>query len=588
MKIVSTEINNILSIESAQLSFDNNGLVLVEGWNFDDGRANGAGKTAIFNAICFGLYGDVPRKINISDILRRGAKKGYVVVHVDINGTKYGIKRERPNKVTYYVNSVEQEMTQQQFETHIKLSYDQFLVSMYTAQNSSEKFIYKNDSKKKDFLLQLLNLNEFSLCKKEVDSLIKDIEKHITELSLKLNTAKSKIQAYEESHVDPTDLQDSNTALDYQIRTHIATIKTLEGVQKPEWSKYAALEQNILTKRAQFLDLRSKRTSLFNEFRSLTSQDKPFVEKAPDSHCPACDEALNINGKNLIKNSDLVAVKKQHEEHLNEIRSKATDIKKQIDSIDLELSKEAELDKLTSKLRDKKIDESAEYDSAIKKISELKSLIERLKVTIESNVKRIEEQNLIINKKNELLTLCKAIENQIDSKNQELEVLNAVSQLYSTTGAQAYIMDSVVDSFNQVVGKYVDMIWPNASYQLNSYKEKSDGDVVARFSETLVIGGKECSIGSMSGGEQRALSLAVDFAIVDVLSKQFGMPLNPIIMDEPFEGLDATGREVVIELLEKLAADRQIWVVDHASEAKAMFSKTMRVEKRNGISTIVV
>jgi DNA repair exonuclease SbcCD ATPase subunit len=47
MRILSVEIDNILSIEKASLSFDDNGLVLVEGWNYDTQRANGAGKTAM-------------------------------------------------------------------------------------------------------------------------------------------------------------------------------------------------------------------------------------------------------------------------------------------------------------------------------------------------------------------------------------------------------------------------------------------------------------------------------------------------------------------------------------------------------------
>ena len=155
------------------------------------------------------------------------------------------------------------------------------------------------------------------------------------------------------------------------------------------------------------------------------------------------------------------------------------------------------------------------------------------------------------------------------------------------TGAPAYIMDSIVDSFNEIVSDHISLVWPNASYSLQSYKENKSGDVTAKFSETLVINGKQRSIGSLSGGEQRALSLSIDFAIIDILSQQFGIPMNPIIMDEPFEGLDATGREIVIELLNKLSDDRQIWVVDHASEAKSMFSDIVRIEKQNGISSLV-
>jgi len=100
--------------------------------------------------------------------------------------------------------------------------------------------------------------------------------------------------------------------------------------------------------------------------------------------------------------------------------------------------------------------------------------------------------------------------------------------------------------------------------------------------------GKEVSIGSLSGGEQKALSLCIDFAMLDTLGKYFGMSLNPIILDEPFDGLDSVGREIVIDLLSKLSLNKQILVVDHASEAKAMFSQVISVEKKAGISTVGV
>lgn len=101
------------------------------------------------------------------------------------------------------------------------------------------------------------------------------------------------------------------------------------------------------------------------------------------------------------------------------------------------------------------------------------------------------------------------------------------------------------------------------------------------------MNGKEVSIGSLSGGENKAFSLALDFAIIDVIGSQYGLNLNPIVLDEPFDGLDAIGREIVIDLLSKLSEKRQILVIDHASEAKSMFSNVVRVEKHNGISKIL-
>ena len=103
-----------------------------------------------------------------------------------------------------------------------------------------------------------------------------------------------------------------------------------------------------------------------------------------------------------------------------------------------------------------------------------------------------------------------------------------------------------------------------------------------------MINGKDISIGSLSGGELRALSLAIDFAMINILNSKFSIDLNPIVLDEPFNGLDTMGKEMIIELLEKLAVDKEILIIDHSSETKSMFDKTIRVEKRNGISKIII
>jgi DNA repair exonuclease SbcCD ATPase subunit len=169
-----------------------------------------------------------------------------------------------------------------------------------------------------------------------------------------------------------------------------------------------------------------------------------------------------------------------------------------------------------------------------------------------------------------------------------MEIYKTLAAVYSPTGAQAYVLDSIVDSFNEVIQKYVDIMSPNMTYTLNSFKENAKGDVVAKFSETLTKSGEVVSVGSLSGGEEKGLSLCVDFALLEVLETQFGMTLNPIILDEPFDGLDAAGREVVVDLLETLARNRQIFVIDHASESKAMFLKSVKVELRNKVSSIVI
>lgn len=257
-----------------------------------------------------------------------------------------------------------------------------------------------------------------------------------------------------------------------------------------------------------------------------------------------------------------------------------------INALEDELAKEHAIQDLIIKIKTKKQEESSEYYSAQSSISEYRNSIQ-LKTsenkTLTEQVSRNDEIKL---KVRDIVIHAQALSKRQTELLDEQFLLEAVGSVFDTTGAIAYVMDSITDSLNDAVSEYISEIWPNATYSLQTYKTNKDKSVKAKFSETLTINGKERSIGSLSGGEVRALSLALDFAIIEVLSSQYGLALNPVILDEPFNGLDSVGREMVIDILTKFSQTRQVWVVDHASETKAMFNQVVRVEKRNGVSKI--
>src|ERR1035437_4370038 len=188
MKIISDKINNILSIEDAYVEFDDSGLMLVQGWNHDVGRANGAGKTAIFNAITFAIYDKLHRKITSTEILRRGCKSGSVTVVLSSGEHKFCVTRSRPKGVS--LSEIEQDgtatpltVTQEGWEQILRLTYNQFIISMYASQGTSTRFLSINDSEKKAFLLQLLNLEEFSSCRLVADRKVKTLEDEVVTLN---------------------------------------------------------------------------------------------------------------------------------------------------------------------------------------------------------------------------------------------------------------------------------------------------------------------------------------------------------------------------------------------------------------------
>jgi DNA repair exonuclease SbcCD ATPase subunit len=573
VKVKSLHISNILSIEDATIAFDDSGLTLVEGWNYDDNRANGAGKTAIFNALSYALYDDMPRKITAAEIVRKGQKSGFVKAILDVDGVQVEVERKRPGGVTFSFAGKKEDLTQKEFEAKIRLSYDQFLVTAYNAQTFGERFIQLNDTSKKSFLLKLMNLDDIAALKKMADDKVKTLLNSIKEAETAIASDKAKIEAYRDTFPNEEKLKKEIQELEDDILALQSSIKTLSEVTKPNTVEFDQREADIQSKLDKIAQIKAKRSMMFDQYRKLAAKDKPFNG---ETSCSKCGTEFDI--------SNAVA---HHERELVQIRAEMADLKSKLDTLDAVIIKENEFRTSLNCVKNERNVHTSAYQNAKTAAAEYTAKLQLKKQALDN---KITMQNNIAEIKNKIKALIDNVTtNRTSIQNLQSEVIlqEALSSMYSSTGIPAYVLDSAVDTFNEAVSVYVNMIWPNATYVLKSFKENKDGDVMAKFSEELAINGKQRSIGSLSGGEFRALSLAVDFAIMDVIFKNFSIDVNPIIMDEPFEGLDAAGRETVIELLEKLAANRNILVVDHASEAKAMFTKIIRVEKRAGISRIV-
>jgi len=566
MKLLSIDIENFLSIESAHVDFDDNGLLLIEGWNYDVDRANGAGKTAILNAISFALYDKLPRKVTASEILRRGSKSGSVTLKLSNSSETLIVRRSRPKGVSFTKELddgtlEELKLTQTEWEAKLRLTYNQFIVSMYCSQgNTSSRFLLLNDADKKTFLLQLLNLNEFALCKKLVDDKITTILLTAQQTQNRLNELQVKIDAYSESLIDE---ESARLAIAQKEDTKKKFMKALhehQSVIKPDLAKYQKLEGDIQTKKMEFVKLKAEDEYLRKEYSSLN-------RKILQDKCPTCGS--------IVGNKE-------------ELQNERQAIKQKLDNIALSLQKESQVDDLFQKLKSKKYTESANYDKSQIAQAEINARINMLSAEISDQNDKLLNNSKLVERINKFTEQKCILKEQVDALAKDLEIQKTVAAIYSPTGAQAYILDSAVALFNEQIKKYIEILWHNLTYELQSYKETAKGEVTAKFSESIVMDGRPISLGSLSGGELKALSICTDMALLGILEQQFGIHMSPVIFDEAFDGLDASGKEFALELIRELAKDRQVIVIDHASEMRTAFDKTLRVEKRNGISTVSV
>ncbi len=581
MRIVSLSIENILSIEKAEISFPETGLLLVEGWNHDTNSANGAGKTSIFEALSWGLFGHFPRNASITEFVRIGSKESMVRVVCQTPKGFLTIERRRPKYFSATLQDTD--LTEDEVINLLPITYQQFALAQYSSQGGGIRFLELNDSSRKDLILELMRADGFAEAKNKIDADVKQKQIDIEKLASEMRYLEAKISTYEEGLVDSDKCLRDIDQLTSAIEQTITSISRLEATERPD---VIDKHQQMLDKLSDKLQEISVNKGQIKTLRQMLKDLKPLEEpQDADGICPCCDAELDVVDGNFVRHdSDSIAARNASRKEAFELRRGS--IVEQIKELETKVNKEDHILEAMSSIRAHIRSADQDFRSAQQRASELRVFLRQKEIERKNIDETIKRQDVI---KAKISTAYSAIADLNKSKEtieSSAEMLQAGAAIMSPTGVPAYVMDSVIQGINDRIQDIIQTVWPNSFYELQSFKENKSGKITTKMSDHFSLDGTKRSIGSLSGGERRCLSLAIDFAILDIVSRYTGAELNPLILDEPFDHLDAANRSRVVELLQEMALKRCIIVIDHAAEAKAMFDHSIKVVKRSGITTV--
>lgn len=168
------------------LEFDvSRGVTLIDGWNEDDQRSEGSGKSAILNAICWCLFGCLPKEANIDDVIKDNETSCQVILEFD-NGDTI-VRTRKPNdlymtKAGAIIKGKDSNETKSLIEEYIGLNFETFCQSIYFAQNYDKKFLMAKQAEKGKILSSIQNLQIFDKARKEALDLASIEDKKITQL----------------------------------------------------------------------------------------------------------------------------------------------------------------------------------------------------------------------------------------------------------------------------------------------------------------------------------------------------------------------------------------------------------------------
>jgi exonuclease SbcC len=172
------------------------GATLVDGWNEDDQRSEGSGKSAVLNSICWAIFGKLPKDANVDEVIKDGETSCAVVLEFD-NGDAI-VRSRKPNelllsKAGATIKGKDARETQTIIEEYVGCNFETFCQSVYFAQNYDKKFLSSNQEEKGKILSSIQNLQVFDKARKEVMDLIKLEDGKISKLKTEIQVQENNL-----------------------------------------------------------------------------------------------------------------------------------------------------------------------------------------------------------------------------------------------------------------------------------------------------------------------------------------------------------------------------------------------------------
>ena len=561
------------------------GISQIIGHNLDDKTSEGSGKSAIFNTLCWVLYGKIPKTAKLDEVIKEGETYGKGSVTF-ANGSKV-VRSRRPNdlfilKEGKELRGKDSKETQGFVETLVGLSFDTFCQSIYFPQNYEKKFITANESDKVKILSEIQNLEVFDKASKAVTLEIKGYLEKITTLKTKKTLLETQVENQSQTVENYKELLESFEAsksksinrLDKQL-TEISELmqetqdafnklstknpkRSLEKI-KGSLQKLTIKEESIKQVLSNNLLKEQKKESLLKQINLLKTQE-----------CPTCGNLLSSkdSGKlieELEKEVDQIVIKNLDKAELSKLEQTRQALLKE----ELDLIKEQS-----------NLDKSSKYLEDFYKIEkDLK--IEKEQLVISQSYK---EKSFL----EEALKTYKELEEELQTTSRKLEVLegNIVTLEVLKKGfkeVKSMVFSNLLMELSVKSNQYLQKLF-EVPINIRFYNETEEGNVGKILTE-VALSGKSRPLGLYSGGQLQRIKLAVDLAISDIVSRRLNKTSNFRILDEPFKNLSQTSMEKAVELLRD--KEGSTIIIEHNQVVNSIVDNTFNINFKDGCSYAV-
>ena len=580
-------IKNFMSIGeiSQSINFNNEGMSLILGENLDmisDSQnlaRNGAGKSAIINALSYVLYGQALSNIRKEYLVNNINEKGmYVGFEFEKDGHNYKIERgRRPNFFRFFVDDKqsvsqntdeaqgESKNTQDELEKVLGMSHNLFkhIVALNT---NTEPFLKLSSKQQREFIEELLGmkiLSEKAESLKELLRLTKDDIKSEELIIETMQAGNKKIEKNIEDMSRRSDVWESDKQK--KIKDLEDALIELQQVDIDQELKDHQTVTEYLELNKQFQQLNKDKSNLEREQRSLNTtieKNSSSLESAMKKSCPTCSQDLKDNKHEEIVNDLAVSLEKDSE-RLTIVDTRITQLNIEVDRVNSNLNLLGDKPKTYYKDINQAYNHRTDIELCMNGVASVQGQENPYVEQIES-LKQTALQDPDFDSLNELVRM---------------------------KDHQEFLMKLLTSNESFIRKKIVDQNIAFLNDRLAKYLEKLGLPHNVMFQNDLTVQitnfGKELDFDNLSRGENTRLVLALSWSFRDIF-EVLNTPINVILIDELLDlGSDSQLTESAVGIIRRMNQERNksVFLISHHETLISKIPTILRIVKENGFSS---
>jgi len=534
---------------------------------------NGAGKSTVLDALCFGLFGKPFRKINKPQLLNSvNGRDALVEVEFEIGKKTYKVVRGiKPNVFEIYVNGLllNQDAAAKDYQDVLenqilKLNFKSFTQVVILGSASFVPFMQLSPADRRTIIEDLLDIQIFSSMhsvSKDMLSLNKEsLGKTKYDISLLQEKIKMQKENIEENkkHND-VEISKKQKEIEKSRLQLTQLLKNNELIQKHT--------DNLTSKvgdRKEKLEKKSK--VLFQaqgKIQTNINRDEKEIEFYENNHdCPTCKQSITQEWKNSQVQSK--------NQKISEKKKNLQEIETAISGISNELTEVSNLIKHIN-------DHSSEITKNLATMSAINVYINKLNEEIvELSTKVITEVDSA--KLLELKAELKNTEQLYETLLSEKQYLEYAGVLLKDGGIKSRIIKQYLPIMNKLINKYLSSMDFFVNFNID---ENFNETIKSRFRD-------EFSYANFSEGEKMRIDLALLFTWRQIAKMKNSTNTNLLILDEVFDSsLDIVGTEEFLKLIQDMGKDTNIFVISHKGDQLFdKFRSVIKFQKKGNFSRI--